>query len=82
MKGAKARRNNGKAGARRMSHAECQTYAALEKKHFLGSSVDRAEYPGCTLWEDTQLVEFNDHKDERGGCNLGGRGRCVCAHSK
>ena len=61
-----------------MGFGECKEYARHEKKNFLGSSTDRNEYPGCTLWEDTQFVEFNEHDREGAGCNLGGRGRCVC----
>ena len=69
----------GAAGARRMSFDECSAYAERSKKHFLGSSVDRQEYPGCTLWIDTQVVEFNAHDLEHAaGCNLAGRGRCMC----
>ena len=69
------------AKARRMTSEECSSYASAAKKHYLGSSVDRNEYPGCTLWEDTQLVEFNAHAHERGRaarCNHGGRGKCIC----
>jgi len=65
-------------GGRIMRHSECEAYALEDKKHFLGSSTDRTEYPGCTLWADTQLVEFNDHADERTGCNIAPRGSCVC----
>ena len=62
-----------------MSFDECSAYAERSKKHFLGSSVDRQEYPGCTLWIDTQVVEFNAHDLEHAaGCNLAGRGRCMC----
>ena len=68
-------------GARRMGLGECAAYAAKERKHFLGQSVDRSEYPGCTLWLDTHLVEFNDHTDERMGCNFGARGKCICART-
>ena len=69
------------AKARIMTFDECSAHAKAVKKHFLGRSVDRDEYPGCTLWEDTQLVEFNDHKQEAGKaarCNHGGKGKCVC----
>ena len=66
------------AGARRMTFGECQAFAVADKKHFLGASTDVNEYPGCTLWLDTLLVEFNDHSTEGGGCNHGGRGKCVC----
>ena len=61
-----------------MRRAECEAYASRDKKHFLGSSMDKAEYPGCTLWEDTQVVEFNDHVEEGGGCNISPRGSCIC----
>ena len=64
-----------------MSLSECRAYAARTRRHFLGSSVEKKEYPGCTRWEDTQLVEFNDHKQEAGKaarCNHGGKGKCVC----
>ena len=57
---------------------ECRAFAEADKKHFLGASTDANEYPGCTLWLDTLLVEFNDHTREGDGCNLGGRGNCVC----
>ena len=67
------------AGLRVMSARECEAFATAEKKHFLGRSVDKAEYPGCTLWLDTQLVEFNDHVNEGMGCNLAPRGSCICA---
>ena len=66
------------AGARRMRLEECKAFAEADKKHFLGASTDANEYPGCTLWLDTLLVEFNDHTREGDGCNLGGRGKCVC----
>ena len=64
--------------ARIMRRDECEAYANEAKRHFLGSSTDTAEYPGCTLWADTQLVEFNDHADEGQGCNIAPRGSCVC----
>lgn len=64
--------------ARVMSFGECEAFAAQEKKHFLGRSVDAAEYPGCTLWDDTQLVEFNDHANEQVGCIQAPRGHCIC----
>jgi hypothetical protein len=67
------------ASARRLRLEECKAYAATQKKHFLGRSVDRHEYPGCTIWLDTLLVEFNDHSDEHMGCNLAGRGKCICS---
>jgi hypothetical protein len=64
---------------RRMNRAECEAYARSDKKHFIGESVERREYPGCTLWIETSVVEFNNHDDEGGGCNLpASRGRCVC----
>ena len=61
-----------------MRLAECEAFAVAEKKHFLGRGVDASEYPGCTLWEDTQLVEYNDHAVERTGCNIAPRGTCIC----
>lgn len=61
-----------------MSFGECKAFAAREKKHFLGRSVDATEYPGCTLWDDTQLVEFNGHANEQMGCIQAPRGHCIC----
>jgi hypothetical protein len=66
------------ASARRLRMEECRAYATTQKKHFLGRSIDRNEYPGCTIWLDTLLVEFNDHADDHMGCNLAGRGKCIC----
>lgn len=65
-------------GGRIMTKAECEGYARSERLHFLGASVDRNEYGGCNKWDDTGDVEFNEHTDEAAGCNLQGRGHCVC----
>ena len=64
--------------ARRMDLGECQAYASAAKKHFIGTSTDTGEYPGCTLWEDNNHVEFNNHDNERIGCVQAPRGKCVC----
>ena len=70
------------ARARVMRFGECSTFAAQQKMHFLGRSVDVNEYRGCTVWEDTRLVEYNDHDDEKMGCNIAPRGHCVCVHEQ
>ena len=71
----RAARANGK--ARLMSEAECRQFAATAHYHFIGSNTERAEYPGCVVWEDVR-VEYNAHTDERGGCRFGTRGKCAC----
>ena len=65
-------------GARVMTRGECEDYAAVEKKHFIGSSSDTGEYAGCNVWEDTQLVEYNDHGRMLHECNIAPRGSCIC----
>ena len=56
---------------------ECTLYAAEAKLYFLGGSTEPREYPGCVVWGGAH-AEYNRHLDERGGCNLGDRGACVC----
>ena len=60
-----------------MSESECQQYAQGAQLHHIGSGVEKAEYPGCIIWEGAR-VEYNAHTDERGGCALGTRGKCAC----
>ena len=63
---------------RLMTAAECADYAAAEGRPFIGRGTEATEYPGCVRWESGH-VEFNEHSDEGEGCNLGRKGRCVCA---
>ena len=63
---------------RLMTAAECADYAAAEGRPFIGRGTEAKEYPGCVRWESGH-VEFNEHSDEGEGCNLGRKGRCVCA---
>ena len=65
------------ASGRLMSEAECRQYAQGTQLHYIGSGVEKAEYPGCVIWEGAR-VEYNAHTDERGGCALGTRGKCAC----
>lgn len=62
---------------RMLTLAECVAYARRAKLDFLGSQRELSESPGCIRWA-TKMVEFNDHSDQGRGCNLGGKGRCVC----
>lgn len=63
--------------ARLMSLDECEQYATAVGKYFIGSNVEPNEFPGCVIWENAR-IEYNEHTDERRGCNLGDTGRCVC----
>ena len=63
---------------RLMSEVECRQYAELSELHFIGSTIELSEYPGCVVWEGRR-VEFNAHKNERGGCSFGSRAQCACA---
>ena len=47
-------------------------------RHWIGASTNRAEHPGCLLWDDGG-VEFNRHTDQSMGCNV--KGVCLCAAS-
>ena len=48
------------------------------KYKFIGSQVERSESPGCILWNQ-KFVEFNDHRLQRRGCNVGRKGgECLC----
>ena len=45
---------------------------------FIGSQVERSEFPGCILWNGSN-VEFNDHRRQRRGCNVHAQGgECLC----
>ena len=62
---------------RLLSMAECIAYARSRRVDFLGSQRELGEFPGCIHWSNN-LVEFNAHDQQRGGCNLGGKGKCIC----
>ena len=68
---------DGRNGLRLLSLAECVAFARRENVDFLGSQRELAEFPGCIQW-NTRLVEFNDHAQQGAGCNLQGKGRCIC----
>jgi len=62
---------------RLMTEAGCRGYAQAEGLHFIGSTVEYAEYPGCVNWEGVR-AEFNAHSNEAVGCSFGTRARCAC----
>ena len=45
---------------------------------FIGATRESSEPAGCILWGGERNVEFNAHTNDRAGCNLGARGKCVC----
>ena len=61
-------------GGRLMKESECREYSEAEGLHFIGSTVERAEYPGCVIWEGVR-AEFNAHSDQSAGCAFGKRAR-------
>ena len=77
-------RCDGRAGLRLLTLSECMAFArqppppAPHKYKFIGSQVERSESPGCILWNQ-KFVEFNDHRLQRRGCNVGRKGgECLC----
>ena len=63
-------------GSRLLTEAECMAFGRQHK--FIGSQVERAEFPGCILWND-KYVEYNAHADQSRGCNVHGKGgKCIC----
>eukprot|EP00964_Phaeocystis_antarctica_P043644 scaffold25053_cov66-Phaeocystis_antarctica.AAC.1 len=62
-----------------MSARECETLARAPlyrgSRRWIGASTNRAEHPGCLLWDDGG-VEFNGHQDQSKGCNV--KGVCLC----
>lgn len=55
-----------------MTLAECVNVAAhTAGYHFIGSTLERREFPGCVRWAGG-FVEFNGHTDQTMGCNIGG----------
>lgn len=62
---------------RLLSQPECVAYAHAQGADFLGVQRELGEFPGCIHWT-TGMVEYNDHTEQRSGCNLGAKGRCIC----
>ena len=55
-----------------------QPRAILEGSAPCDTQVERSETPGCILW-NSKFVEFNEHRSQRGGCNVHAKGgECLC----
>ena len=75
-------RCDGGSGPRLLTLAECMAFARLPPHahayKFIGTQVERSEFPGCILWKG-KYVEFNDHRLQRRGCNVHAQqGECLC----
>ena len=73
-------RCDGGSGPRLLTLAECMAFARLPPHayNFIGTQVERSEFPGCILWNG-KYVEFNDHRLQRRGCNVHAQGgECLC----
>ena len=73
-------RCDGGSGPRLLTLAECMAFARLPPHayKFIGTQVERSEFPGCILWNGSN-VEFNDHRRQRRGCNVHAQGgECLC----